>query len=289
MPYMTVSEWLQPAIMQLSEAGISTARLDAMVLLSDEIGLDRGYILAHPEQEIIGLKLAKLKKLLDLRATHVPLSYLRGKAEFYGREFKVGPSVLVPRPETETMIDVFKELLTILKDIKQAPQDGQKWRVADVGTGSGAVGITAALEQPQTQVTLLEIDDQAIEMAKANVIILSTSLEVIKSDLLLGTKQKFDILLCNLPYVPDTFPINKAASHEPSIAIFGGLDGLELYRQLFDQIKIVANYPLYIITEALPESHLKLHGIANAGGYTLMKTVDFIQLFELSSHYYDCD
>lgn len=276
---MIVQDWLPQAITQLKSAGVDTARLDAMVLLSDQIGCDRGYILAHPERRLSDLQLTELKKLLDKRATHMPLSYLRGKAEFYGREFVVGPGVLVPRPETEAMIDLFNQLLDELQGHQQSSPNGKQWRVADVGTGSGVLGITAALEQPEVHVSLLEIDTAAIKIAKTNVINLSTATPVIESDLLKNAAQDYDILLCNLPYVPDDYVINQAATHEPVMAIFGGADGLDLYRRLFTQIKIVANKPLYILTEALPQSHELLATLAGANGYEVIKTADFIQLF----------
>ena len=280
---MTVHDWLYNAITQLQSAKIATARLDALVLLADCSGHDKGYLLAHTELSLTAVQIAELQKLLNRRATHVPLSYLRGKTEFYGREFIVGPGVLVPRPESEAIVDVLKDLSGHLQEQPGYPIDGQQWQVADVGAGSGALGITAFLEQPELAVTLLEIDDGALQLAKANVMNLSTSIPVIKSNLLAGTTTSFDILLCNLPYVPDAYPINLAASHEPAIALFGGNDGLDIYRQLFQQIKIVAKKPLYILTEALPESHLKLTSLAEADGYTLVKTNDFVQLFKLAA------
>ena len=276
---MTISTWLKEAVIVLQQSGIQTARLDALILLGDETGYERGYLLAHPELNLSESKTTKLKKLLSVRAQHMPLAYIRGKAEFYGREFIVGPGVLVPRPETEAMVELFNQLMNDLISRQLLPPDGKAWRVADVGTGSGALGITAALEQPKALITLLEIDESAIDIAKANVISLSTDVGIQKSDLVQGIADCFNILLCNLPYVPDDFPINQAASHEPSIAIFGGIDGLDLYRRLFDQIKIVANKPLYILTEALPQSHNVLTAIAIEFGYQLAKTNDFVQLF----------
>ncbi len=280
---MTVQEWLQPAVTQLNGAGIATARLDALVLLADATARDRGYILAHPELELSALQVRRLTKLLRQRAAHVPLAYVRGHAEFYGREFVVGPAVLVPRPETETMIDLLKELITGLDYRTLVPLDGRTWRLADVGTGSGALGITAALELATAQVTLLEIDEAALAVAQTNVINLSTATPVVHSDLLANAPHGFDVLLCNLPYVPDDFVINTAARHEPKIAIFGGPDGLDLYRKLFGQIKIVANKPLYILTEALPDSHEALAAIADGCGYSHTKTACFIQLFQLKA------
>ena len=264
---------------ELQAAKITTARLDATVLLADITQHDRGYVLAHPELKLTAGQTDQLEKLLKARLGHVPLSYLRGKAEFYGREFIVGPGVLVPRPETEAMIDVLKELIASLDTQNVLPPNGQAWRMADVGTGSGAIGITAALELPLSHVTLLEIDEAALTIAKANVISLSTSTLTVQSDLLGNAPHAFDILLCNLPYVPDDYAINTAATHEPKIAIFGGPDGLNLYRKLFSQITIFIEKPLYILTESLPVSHAQLDQIATEAGYQVQQTADFIQVF----------
>ncbi len=210
---MTVKTWLSAATKELQLAGIETPRLDALVLLEDCSGKNKGYLLAHPEHSLAAAELAKLKNLLKQRATHAPLSYLRGKSEFYGREFIVSPAVLVPRPESETMIELLCTLIKNPMQLKITPINKTGWSIADIGCGSGALGITAALELPGAHVELIEIDDDAIKVAKMNVIKFATPLNIIKSDLLYATLQKYDILLCNLPYVPDGYVINKAATY----------------------------------------------------------------------------
>src|SRR3954469_15390619 len=107
---MKIDQWLASATKKLEQAGIGTARLDALILLEDIIDKDRAWLLAHPEHEIPAAKIAKLEKLLNRRAGHEPLAYVRGRTEFYGREFFITPAVLEPRPESETMIDCLKEL-----------------------------------------------------------------------------------------------------------------------------------------------------------------------------------
>lgn len=278
---MTIGQWLQRAKIRLQTAGIETARLDSLVLLEDCSGLDRGYLLAHPELKLTAEKVALLESLLTRRAQHMPLSYLRGKAEFYGREFIVGPGVLVPRPESEAMIDSLKQLFKQFELEEVRPPDGSAWRIADVGAGCGCLGITAALELPNACVELLEIDRSAIEIAQLNVINFATSVLLTTSDLLSCASQCNDVLLCNLPYVPDEYGINRAASHEPTLAIFGGPDGLDIYRSLFQQTDSSKIKPLYILTESLPISHEALSYIADAKGYKLHKLVDFIQIFVL--------
>src|SRR6266508_1210490 len=107
---MTTYEFLKSATARLKQAGIASARLDTLVLLEDALGQDRARLLAHPESKIPHSTEVALNTKIAQRATHVPLAYIRGKAEFYGREFAIDKHVLVPRPETETMIDLLKKL-----------------------------------------------------------------------------------------------------------------------------------------------------------------------------------
>ncbi|MDB5164390.1 MAG: putative Modification methylase, HemK family [Candidatus Saccharibacteria bacterium] len=266
---MDAKSWLEQATTKLQSADIGTARLDALVLLEDCSGKDRSWLLAHPEFELGAEQVAKLEKLLGRRVQHEPLAYLRGRTEFYGREFVISAAVLEPRPESETMIDLLKQL----------PKLPAKPRIADVGTGSGALGITAALELPEATVELLEIDEAALQVAKHNVDLFTLPISAAQSDLLASSSQNYDVLLCNLPYVPDAFQINTAALHEPPLAIFGGPDGLDLYRKLFEQIAQLSKQPLYILTEALPTQHNALQQIAEVHNYALSQTDDFIQVF----------
>lgn len=270
---MTIDQQLKSAKHTLTQAGIGTARLDTLVLMEDVSGKDRAWLLAHPEHELTAEETAKLKKLLNKRVDNTPLAYVRGKTEFYGREFIVTPDVLEPRPESETMIDMLKTL----PDLPSRP------RIGDVGAGSGALGITAKLELPKTSVALLEVDPAALEVAKMNVDKFTINIPVILSDLLSNAHKTYDILLCNLPYVPDSHTINQAAMHEPKIAIFGGKDGLDIYRKLFQQIESLQIKPLYLLLESLPPQHSSLQTIANDFGYSLAQEDDFIQAFVQAS------
>jgi release factor glutamine methyltransferase len=176
---MQISAWLHFATDQLT--AIDTARLDALILLEDCTGKDRAWILANPEHLLTLAQVKKLKNLLTQRAQHVPLAYIRGHTEFYGRSFVINPAVLEPRPESEVMIDLLKRLAETLK---VGNQKSPQLRIADIGTGSGALGITAALELPSSAVELLEIDPHAASVAKLNVDKFTLSLPVIESDLL---------------------------------------------------------------------------------------------------------
>jgi release factor glutamine methyltransferase len=287
---MNVDAWLREAEAKLNRAGISTARLDTLVLLEDLLDRERSWLLANPDFELTSAQTATLQKLLTRRAQHEPLAYIRGKTEFYGRTFILSSAVLEPRPESETIIDQLKELVLEARKLSNTPgsgvkslsdvvQTGSKLRIADVGCGSGALGITAALELKNTSVDLLDIDDNALKVAQMNVVLHTTGTRVVRSDLLADSAQDYHVLLCNLPYVPDTHTINQAAMHEPKLAIFGGPDGLELYRKMYKQIMNMQKRPLFILCESLPPQHTELNNIAEQAGYTLTNTADFIQLF----------
>ena len=269
---MTVKGWLEQAATKLKLMGIGSARLDALILLEDELGKDRAWILAHPETILQEPSLQKLNKKLVRRASHEPLAYIRGFSEFYGRKFKVNKRVLEPRPESEAMIELLKQLV----DSKQLTVNS---KIADIGTGSGALGITAALELHNHNVDLYDIDANCLAVAKHNAALHELHLHCHKRDLLNRPVRTYDVILANLPYVPNRWKINEAAAMEPRIAIFGGKDGLDIYRRLFEQIKKLSWQPKYIFTESLPPQHQKLVKIAQKTDYKLLKSQDFIQLF----------
>jgi len=264
---MLISNWLKHAETQLKDTGISTARLDSLVLLSDTLEHDKSWLLSHPDYELQGSILENLNIKVVQRAQHAPLAYIRGHAEFYGREFYVNKHALVPRPETETIIELLKSL--------QLPAGT---RILDLGTGSGCIAITTALELPNTHVSACDIDPNCLEIARQNATKLTATVAFFVSDLL-EHAQPQDLLLANLPYVPDDFTINTAATHEPALALFGGPDGLDLYRKLFAQISHANWQPQHILTESLPLQHSELVKIAVTAGFVLKTTDDFIQVF----------
>ncbi|HSX35575.1 MAG TPA: HemK/PrmC family methyltransferase [Patescibacteria group bacterium] len=271
MPTETVSEFLRSATKQLQKAGIETARLDVLVLLEDALGRDRSSVIAHPEDILEPGIAQNLDTRIAQRAQHIPLAYIRGKAEFYGRTFTVNPHVLVPRPESEALIELLKTA--------KLPKDAQ---IADIGTGSGCLGITAALELSATAVDLYDIDPNALEIATQNAGRYDIKATTYQEDLLSGAQARaYDMLLANLPYVPEIMQLNEAAKHEPPHAIFSGPAGLDHYKRFWTQVAKLNHKPHYIVTESLPSQHHALAQLARSAGYYLEARNDFAQLFAL--------
>lgn len=268
---MKAKDWIQAATTRLSGASIATARLDSLVLLEDVTGKDRAWLLAHPEHLLDEKTRKSLDGLITRRVQHEPLAYIRGKSEFYGREFMITPATLQPRPETETIISMLLSQKLPINPV-----------IADIGTGSGAIAITTKLEIPAAQVHAVEINADALEIAKKNAEALQADVRFYIGSLLepiLATRQTPDIILANLPYVTESHTINPAAMQEPAIAIFGGKDGLDLYRELYGQITRLQQKPSFVLTESLPFQHEHLQRIAKKAGYILSASEDFIQLF----------
>jgi len=265
--------FLDNATRKLRVADVGSARLDALILLEDVLRQDRAWLLAHPEIRLTSMQQKRLDKQITRRAHHEPLAYIRGFSEFYGRRFKVNRRVLEPRPESETMIELLKQL-AMSHELR-----AMSWKIADVGTGSGALGITAALELQNHNVDLYDVDASALAVAKHNCALHELHLRAVKRDLLRNSHKAYDVILANLPYVPNHWQINQAAAMEPKIAIFGGQDGLDVYRRLFEQLTHFSWRPKYMLTESLPPQHHKLTKIALAAGFKEQQKQDFIHLF----------
>tara|TARA_A100001015_G_scaffold309688_1_gene409594 strand:- start:5395 stop:6231 length:837 start_codon:yes stop_codon:yes gene_type:complete len=276
---MTILEFVHQATKKLTVSNVPTARLDSLILLEDALGKDRSWLLAHPTHLVSAAKLESLVAQIERRANHEPLAYIRGRGEFYGREFLVTADTLQPRPETETMIEL---LLEQAKSRKLKVES-----IVDVGTGSGCIAITAKLEKPNLNVVATDISEACLKVAKMNAKKLGADIQFYRGDLLvplpITSHQSPITILANLPYVPDSHTINQAAMHEPKLAIFGGDDGLDYYRQLFDQIKEQKISVDLLLSEALPPQHEKLESLANAYGFLSIKSQDFIQVFKSTS------
>ena len=266
---VTISDWLDSSTRLLDKTGILTSRLDCLVLLEDLLQMDRSNLLAHSENDLTSEQINVLDSQLKQRINNEPLAYIRGKVEFYGRTFRVNKNVLVPRPESEAIIDELKKIPSAENSL-----------VADIGTGSGILAITAALELANNKVELYDTSNAALAVAKVNLKLHKLNLPTIKSNLLSEVHSNPEIVIANLPYVPDAYIVSNDVSKEPKIAIFGGHDGLDLYRELWDSILKLPIKPSHIIIESLPGQHETQERLALTAGYLIKNVNDFVQVFK---------
>lgn len=266
---MTIQEWLDDVTKKLANSGSNSARLDALVLLEYALVTPRVTLLTHPETDLPATTLVRLDKALQQRLDGVPIAYITNKKEFYGRDFIVSPDVLIPRPETESMIEIIKSLNITMP------------RILDVGTGSGCIAITLALELPLRKILATDISADALRIARLNAKTLGAQVVFKQADMLKSLADKhFDIICANLPYVPDDLVTSKEIANEPSGALFSGTDGLDHYRQFFIELAELTNKPAYVVTESLTNQHGTLKKLAALAGYQLVKTDMLIQLFK---------
>lgn len=271
----SIDQWLKSAAKQLTDTGISSGRLDAELILTHTLRKNRTYLHAHGDEEIDPRYLDILSTRLDLRTERVPIAYIIGHKEFFGRRFKVTPSTLIPRPESEVMIEL------LLKDARQPelPLPDSAPRLVDVGTGSGCLGITAKLELPEANVTLLDISRHALTIAEDNAKQLKADVHVIKSNLLQAYPFQADFILANLPYVDQSWDLPLDISHEPKIALFAENQGLALiYRLLEESLsRLTPSGIIYI--EADTRQHDSIIKYASTQGFKLHASQGLIVAF----------
>ncbi|MCK9494431.1 MAG: peptide chain release factor N(5)-glutamine methyltransferase [Dehalococcoidia bacterium] len=207
--------------------------LQADLLYGEASGLDRAQVMAASEGRPEAL--ATFEELLGRRLNHEPLAYILGRREFYGRSFEVGPGCLVPRPETEELV------VAALAAVREHPRAGRLVRVADIGTGSGIIGLSIAAHAPNTKVWCVDVSTEALQWAGRNMRRhgLQDRVVLLTGDLLEPLDQPIDVICANLPYVPtedfEELP-PQIRDREPRIAVEGGVTGIELIRRLTEQM-----------------------------------------------------
>lgn len=252
---MTISTWLRQATKQLKDIGIASARLDAELLLSNTLRKTRTYLHAHLDETIDPRRQDIADARLSLRLDRVPLAYILGYREFYGRQFAVTPAVLIPRPESEDMISLLLEMTT--SDI--APKT-----LIDIGTGSGCLGITAKLERPNLLVTLSDTSSKALAIAEKNAANLQADVFIQKQSLLSGNVQRLDYILANLPYVDREWEVSPELRHEPDEALYARRGGLALIEELLKQAPQHCNPGALVFIEADPVQHPAIISLASS-------------------------
>jgi len=241
-PASSVAEELRFGVARLREAGSETARLDAELLLAWALGVDRPTILAHPEAAVAGEALATYRAALDRRAAGEPVAYIRGLKEFFGLAFGVDRRALIPRPETERLVELALAHLEARLTAAPRPPGTPKVRVVDVGTGAGPIVVALAVTLRrrgmlgEVELWATDVDPDALALARENAVAhaVADAVTFAVADLLPADAPPWDLVCANLPYVRsaavDRLPI--AATYEPRRALDGGPDGLAVIRRL---------------------------------------------------------
>lgn len=228
---MVVKEVLLMGIEKLKKANIAEPILKAKILLAFSINKNKEYLVSHDNEELIESIVSKYMKYITRLANYEPLQYIIGKQEFMKLDFFVNNSVLIPRQDTEILVEEVLNLCSKTKDIT----------ILDLCTGSGAIAISISKNIPQVSILASDISKEALKVAKINNSNLNTNVNFIESDLFNNINQKFNIIVSNPPYI-ETETINhldKEVQEEPKIALDGGKDGLDIYRKIID---IAYNY-----------------------------------------------
>ena len=265
--YMIISEWLKIATKSLKTANIPSARLDAELILANTLRKNRTYLHAHLDEEIDPRRFDIANARLDLRLDRVPIAYILGYKEFYGRRFTVSPSVLIPRPESEDLISLFLELT--------ASEIAEKVLI-DVGTGSGCLGITAKLERSNLSVILSDISKPALNIAEKNANALNVDVHIQQQSLLNGQLKPVDYIFANLPYVDKNWDVSPELQYEPDIALFAEDKGLKLILQLISQAPRCLTPEGLLFIEADPQQHNRIINEAMKNGFVKERVLNYI-------------
>ena len=233
---MQLKQAVDAAFKLFTTNDVPSPRLNAELLMMLVLGRERAYLYAHSDLELTPEEEFHYDKVVDERARGVPTQYITGHQEFWGLDLLVSPAVLIPRPETEHMVETVLELVKELKPVATL-------KLVDVGTGSGAIALALASELPRAGIHACDISDDALEMARLNAarLGLEQRINFRKSDLLSAyAGEKFDFVVSNPPYVGES-EMDKVQKQvrefEPKIAVFSGEEGMDIYRRLIPEAR----------------------------------------------------
>lgn len=263
----TIGELINLSADYLEEKGCSSPRLDAELLLGHVLGLDRLSLYLNFDKPLNAEEIVQYRKFIGRRGQRIPVAYLTGQREFYSIPLRVNENVLIPRPETEFVVDKILEIL----------EPDQPTQILDLGTGSGAIAIALACQDPNFKITAVDISAPALQMAQAN----AKSLEVdnqitfIESDLFTKVPRKYTVICSNPPYIKRD-ELTKLAPElgvEPAIALDGGPDGLEFYRRILNQAASFLEQPGFVVLEIGWNQAADIRLLGEQAGFTWLETV----------------
>ena len=228
----TLREFLRDSRRRLMEAGAPEPRMESEIILTDVLDVPRHRLYAYQDDAIPDEATETLEKVVQRRLRREPLAYILGHREFYGVDLIVGPGVMVPRPETEMLIE--RAMLVCMERMERAGLV-----VADVGTGSGGIAVNLAMHLPGVRLYATDISADALEVARVNVdkFGLGQRITLLKGDLLEPLPGRVDVIVANLPYIPSARlrSLQPELAWEPRTALDGGADGMAMLRRLMGQ------------------------------------------------------
>jgi release factor glutamine methyltransferase len=253
---------------------VPSPRLNAELLLMFVLNCDRAYLFAHPERRLLAEEQAQYDEVIRERARGCPTQYITGHQEFWGLDLIVSPAVLIPRPETEHVVETVLELVRY-RDSRQ------RLRLVDVGTGSGCIALALATELPTAEIHACDISDEALEIARINAARLRLGHRVLfrHSDLLcLYAEEQFDLVVSNPPYVGESEADKvqkQVREFEPKLAVFCGEEGIDIYKRLIPQAHALVKPGGWLVMEIGFSTEEKVRALLS--GWTELQTATDLQ------------
>jgi release factor glutamine methyltransferase len=271
---MTLREWLRKGEEQLASGPhAGRARRDTETLLLHLVGKNRAWLMAHLDEDFAGCTAIRFASLLDRRLRGEPIQYIVGETEFFGLPFKVTPDVLIPRPETEHLVEKAIELARL----RDAP------RIVDLCTGSGAIAVALARALPTADITATDLSHPALTIARENAQrnSVESRIRFLEGDLFEPVAgERFDLVVANPPYVAtierESMSV-EVRDHEPGLALFAGVDGLDIYRRLISDVPEVLVPGGFIVLEIGYGQASAVEALLASAGFTRIEFVPDLQ------------
>lgn len=242
---------------QIIKLNSTSAELDAEVLLSYVLSKDKEWLFSNINKAVSRNIYNKYIRLCRKRAGGMPIAYLTGSKEFFGLDFKITKDTLIPRPETEELVDICISKINKLKTREP------KIKIADIGTGCGCIAIAIQKKFPKTEIIATDISNKALKIAKLNNRAHKTNIKWQRGDLLRPLKNKtFNIIVANLPYLPETEYNNRHILQDPPLSLYSGADGLKLFVKMINQVEKYKIKTKYILCELDPRNITKASKLA---------------------------
>jgi len=240
---MNSSKIFKNILQQLKKSHIDSAEIDALILLEFVTKKSREFLLANPEFELSEKQIIKLNNLVGRRKSHEPIAYITGHKEFFGLDFFVSPDVLIPRPETEQLVEATLEFIVARKEVN----------ILDVGTGCGNIIISLA-KNANADYSASDISKEVLDVARKNAEKHQVKINFIQSNLFENIHKNFDVIIANLPYVPADNSVGKGIKYEPQTAIFAEDNGTAIIKEFLNDAQKYIKKDGLILVELDPRN-----------------------------------